>query len=624
MARRRSPKSLRRVWPLVASLIVTFAVTLVVGLAMTDTVVRWVFVRRLQSDNPDLRRQGQVYVCRHAGTDPELRRTMADLLLATDDDALQGAIVESLRCAGVWGPDMGEAWLEQLGRAVDAPEVGPRASVALALARAAMADHPVVDRPSVRVIVEDLVHDREALVRLLALRAAAAIGSSELTAESVRWLLKDESPEVRYHAAILSGVLARSGSGEPPRDLQEIDLGGVPLEPPAAFCAWLWAEEAMAPDRVVVPYKQLDAWSVLPAGLDFWPYAVAAKPGVNWDRWLDRAGRAGKDDPHRMGYWRAMLAAPPGSATTAMLLENVGRLGDQGGDSDAYIAAAVSRVAEHLPAPVWSGDPARFWRELAHFESLPPASTEITLTDQMPGLVRVAAVRASKATDPFDVLAMFDTDEPSVRRLAVLTAFDRLSSSEADKLIDRLLHTFDDSHRMAGALLAGLLGRADAIDRRLEREQAWVVQQYLKLGKMMAEPASQMAVDPVGLIARSDVDELDVVWALLHAGDRRGLDHLLDPLTGSSERLRSQLDQERFWPILKRYLPVGPQARFWMWADPALQRFQCDVLRTWYLAQARQMHFRPGTGQVGAVSDQHASSAATGSPASRDTLEQDP
>lgn len=530
----RQPKRGTKTWWLVASLVVTFAATLIVGLAMTDSVVRWVFLRRLQSDVPEVQHEGMVYVCRKAAADADLRKTLKRMLLDSDDESLRAAIVESLRCAGVWGPDFGEAWLAQLARTAEQESVSAKVAVAITLAETAMAGNPLAMNPMVDRILDQLLDADSPIVRILAMRARAAAGLPIDVA-----MTDDPTPAVAEHAMLL-------------RSLTDDD--------PATF----------VPD--------------LPS---FTPYAARNSQDAPWDQWLSAEG----DDPQtKLTQWRAVLSLPlevPGVDRLAQLSKLI-----KDSMPEPIAAAAVSRTMKFAAARdplVWTGKEDRILLELAMFESARPGEYPVEFSNDMPDLVRVFAVRAARDVDELDLLAMFDTTEPTVRRLAVLTAYDRLDDEARHQLADRLCHTFDDSARIAGALLAGLNGQTDLLAARLEREREWAVTQYLRLGQMMA--GVEVAIDADALIAREDIDELDVVWAMLHnpAHRKQGLMHLLDPLTGSSDVLRSQLDQQRFWPVLERYLPEDVP-EFWIWADPALQKFQCDVLRMWFLVHASTMN----------------------------------
>jgi hypothetical protein len=82
-----------------------------------------------------------------------------------------------------------------------------------------------------------------------------------------------------------------------------------------------------------------------------------------------------------------------------------------------------------------------------------------------------------------------------------------------------------------------------------------------------------------------------VYLAMLHSGLIDALDRLLDPL-GRAEGLRRTLDQQRFAPVLRRYLP-GEAPPFRLHADPLLQGFQADVLRDWYLLHRARLSFDP-------------------------------
>ncbi len=271
----------------------------------------------------------------------------------------------------------------------------------------------------------------------------------------------------------------------------------------------------------------------------------------------------------------------------------------QGEYADVIAAAAASGLApmfEQSPnvrqavQPIrWTGEDGRFFRELALLENLPAGSVDIAITQDMPDLVRVAAVRAAKDASEDQWLNTFDSDHAGVRHLAALAALRRLDRDKLQAIAKRLNRTFYDNERMGGAMLVGLAGLdANILRDRLSRERQWVVQQHVKLGLLML--GQDIDIDFDALLARSDMPRQSVMLAQIHTGRIEGLDTLFRPLSGDAGELRDMLDHQRFWPIVKRYLPDNAP-RFDLWADPALQQFQCDVLRTWYLMNRSRLNF---------------------------------
>jgi len=293
--------------------------------------------------------------------------------------------------------------------------------------------------------------------------------------------------------------------------------------------------------------------------------------------------------------WRSLLE--PGQSTETLL--EAYRDPPPGEQADVIAAAAASRLAPHfndnpqvqaaLEPVQWLGVEDRFFRELAVLENLPTGSVEFDMAQEMPGLVRAAAVRVARHVSEDDWLNAFDSEYAGVRHLAALAAMERLDRETLNTLARKLSRTFYDNERMGSAMLIGLAGLdARTLRDRLKRESVWVVKQHVRLGLLMiGEPID---VDFDALLLRSDMPRQSVIVAMLHTGRIEGFDQLLRPLSGDGGALRDELDRLRFWPMLKRYLP--PDApRFDTWADPATQQLQCDALRAWYLVNRSRLTF---------------------------------
>jgi len=211
-------------------------------------------------------------------------------------------------------------------------------------------------------------------------------------------------------------------------------------------------------------------------------------------------------------------------------------------------------------------------------------------------LAEASAVRVAKAVDELMLLNALESEAAAARHVAILSVIDRLPAEEIEPLARRLMRPFDPEARKAAALLVGASGgEPGLIGRWLEDESDWLVKQHQKLALVMLGRPPEAFV-PENLFVRRDVSRYAVIWTMLHAGRIDGLDELFDPLGPDSGLLRHGLDSERFWYVLRRYLP--PEAPgFDLWADPAVQQLQSDLLRSWYLMNRSRLRFDEAAGR---------------------------
>jgi len=587
---RSQPRRRFRRRPIVIGLLLV-PVSVLIVLAVDDDVERWMQLRRLQSADQSQRERAMNYVYRHIGEDPALRAAVARMVNDPDtSEATVERLIAVLRAARVWGPAYGDAWLAWLAERAAAAEPTARAHVARTLGRVGLAGHPVVERPGATALVERLLADDAASVRYLALRTAATLPAAA-RARLLAWMVEDEQPAIAKHAWILRRLSGAAGAATTP------EVGPTLYEQPLpAAQAALWAGGADAAwdvwrDRDTPP--TLRAFALYVLGEDAPARARAAMLELIRNAPRSSEGEAG------LLAWRAMLGVPLDAAATAALVAYYERAESVGEPADPLAAAAASRVPEALAAsptvePGWTGRAGRALRELAWYESLPAGSTPLEIDEAMPPLMRVAAAAADADLTPDEMHAALDAEPAAVRNLACLVAVDRLDAEAVAELADRLSHHFLDHRRMAGAMLIGLRGGpVDLLEARLEREHVWVVRQHLRLAAMMLGRDEQLVDQLPALLARDDVPTSSVHLAMLHTGLIDALDRLLDPL-GSAADLRQTLDQQRFAPVLRRYLPrEAPPFR--LHADPLLQGFQTDVLRDWYLLHRARLSFDPGT-----------------------------
>ncbi len=569
MARARASRRYRWAWLTVGGMFVALVAALAIGFALRDDVVRYVFMQRLASDDPNTRLQGAAYLCRHADTDAVVLAAAIDRL----DRAQRGgeaevadAIIRGLNCAAVWGADCGDVWVRHLDDRLDAGGIAARVGVALQLARAGLGGQPVAQRPLAAGVIARLLDDPNGVVRYHGLRAAAACDNAQRV-KLIRGATHDDEPTIRKHAWIMLGLAGA--------DVQRITARTVTTLEAPAMGAMFWADPIFAAG---VMNGSTDDGRMHPV----WVYPLRGTSAAPWGSWLAVAP-ARADAGRRATFWRAALGAPLDAQARRLLVEAVDQMADAGEPVDALAAAAVSRVADHVTPMRWTGREGYRLRELAWLESVAPRSIDMTITDELPDLVRALALRAAKGVSLDEAVLAFDSDLAAVRHLAVLHAAERFDDATLDQLIDRLVVTFYDNRIMGGAILAGYTGRsADLLADRLKREEGWRVRLHLKLGLFMQGRPADLRLKP--LLRQPEAPRLTLLWAMMHVGRIDALDALIAPLGGDDGALREALDADRFIGVLRRYLPaVRERAPFWVWADPALQRFQLDVLRDWYL-----------------------------------------
>jgi hypothetical protein len=187
---------------------------------------------------------------------------------------------------------------------------------------------------------------------------------------------------------------------------------------------------------------------------------------------------------------------------------------------------------------------------------------------------------------------LFEAEQPTLRDLAAHIARERFTPQQLQPLALDLIDGFDNNGRMGGAILAGLLPRNEKLVERLryraEYATDWIVKQHMHMGLVMQGQTVEQ-FDPAMLLLHRSVPPTTVMLSLLHSGRLDGIDWLLNPFGQSPVSLPLLLDQFRYEPVLRRYLPQMPP--FWIWADPKVQAFQADVIRDWYLLRRPALVF---------------------------------
>lgn len=628
-ASRRSP---RKLLFLAATLLATITIALALAIALGPVVQRERHVRMLRSADRQQRLDGMRYLINHADA-PALRRRLATLLARPDADPRTfAAVARAMRAADAWGPSAGAVWLHYLKHRADVGGPNVREAVAIELTRAGLSGAEAMGETLTIELIAGLMDDDAAAVRRLALRAAATLRPPDAD-PLIRDAMDDPERSIAYEAHLLAGW---NGEIDPMRTTAEDRAGGVPTAeqlaamPVDVAMAATWAATRKLPPtaapsikrRIASALKTAEAERVGPLDA-FIPYLLrtptrpppgeqpasahqAIEPHADQLAAMiagDETGETAASSFAVLKRWRAVLSLPIGDgATQTERLQRLGAFHREADDDklgDLLAAAAASRLAPRLDHDVarrtlqpigWTDQPNRFWRELAALENAPIGSVEIEVKPEMPPVFRAAAVRAARAPDDWDWLNAFDADEASVRHMAAFAAMDRLAPERLDALIEQLLRSSYRQEVLGGAVLAGLTGRrAELVRRQLKRADHWLVALHLKLALyMMGEPVE---FKPKTLLVRRDFPAHTVYLALMHTGDKAGFDRFFTPIEPEAPRAwRDELDRRRYWHTLRRYLPDRAPP-FWLWADRALQRFQIDALRAWYITRRSAMTF---------------------------------
>jgi len=237
------------------------------------------------------------------------------------------------------------------------------------------------------------------------------------------------------------------------------------------------------------------------------------------------------------------------------------------------------------PAPTVSlDDAAEAVKRLVKLEAMDEQSAPISITDDMPHLVRLQAVRVSTLAEPGDLLSVFDADQPTTRDLACLIARQRFDDDQCRTLAKQLVGSFVDNQRFAGAILGGMVPADEELmqflNTRAEQDTSWVMAQHYNLAlTMQGQPVQGFA--PAALLAHQKMPRTSVTLALMHMGQLDGVDWMLNPFGEPPVALHLLFDQLRYAPVLHHYFPRMP--RFDLWTDVEHQKQQVERIRDWYL-----------------------------------------
>src|SRR5690606_6752562 len=198
----------------------------------------------------------------------------------------------------------------------------------------------------------------------------------------------------------------------------------------------------------------------------------------------------------------------------------------------------------------------------------------------------------------------------AVRDLACVLAAQRLDPDQRLRLAGSLLRDLDNHARMAGAILVGLTGVRPTATLRSPRagdDQSGqqvdllgyvaeyphpVLHQMTRLAEWMLLPQLDEGSHYTGIamLSRPDLPTSSILLAMLHRGQPEAVDYLLVP-RGEPDLpfLQHLLIELRWWRVLRQYLR-DDAPELWLWGDAAVQSFQLELLREWWLLNRQ----RPG------------------------------
>ena len=579
------------------------------------SILRWRLARALASDD-DARRQTALSVlARHGDREPELAgRALA--MLGTASDARLIELQGALRDAGLWRrPTVDDgAWLRWLGLVAGDPDPLARREVPRELVEAP----DLAGDERVLAMLEALLRDPDADTRYAALVTVAelvsraqATGGDKLI-ELIARATGDESVPIARTAWVYLGLIRPARMPEP----------SWRHKPPEVAQAVIWASLRARPGEPAPAVEALRDHGAPSTVRAMAAYALHQSPAEAAREALiaviDRAP-GDMDDAALPVVWRALLAVPlgegagsPGRAAVRGFLSRCAPSDLDDPLREPLILAACHRCPEALEDPgfrathrQWADLGERPLLELALLEGLPEGSRETYVPQHPSDLIWVQAGRVLKHPTPGLFRPALSSGTSMMRDLAALTAARRFPREQAEALAGDLLKDFVEDGRRGGAMLAGLAGVRPKARYTLENppREVDLLEHVAGVNDHRTQVATRLAlwlqgrlqaIDPhltpevflnriEALLAQDDYDlRSTILMALLRKEPRRALDFLLNPRGQERIELVELFDQYRWWPVLRAHLPEEAPP-FWVWSDPALARFQVDVLREWYL-----------------------------------------
>ncbi len=614
---------------LIISLFVTTTLALPLALWLIPDIRRHLMLDGLTSADLPTRERALSYLVHRARFDDRLRDG-ALALLATSDEQNFVQLVNALDQAGCWKipPVPLPAYLRWLRLVLDDPNPSARISALQTLAE--LSEH--ADDPALLDLLTELANSTDADVRYNAVYILAELASAAGHTEPYRQLLEQRSADGQPTIAAAAIRLATwlEGDANPTRESWPTLAELLPL-PPEVAQARLWRAARRQPQHAEGLLTLLHNEQT-PAALRL---RVVSLLGQSTDPQAASAlaellRQPPPDDATLLLQWRALLSlarlndhrTPPAwlialapqaeleprwRPLLAAAAYQSGCLQLLGATPTAPTPPAAHDTTDTLDlAPRWD-----WLLRLALLESPAPLPIQPPIYPSDPDLLRLPSLARQPGAGVDLWPNLLSVDSAPRRDLGCLLAAAALDKSQQEALVERLLHSYDDRSRFAGALLAGLTGHgAVALEKRAADETNWMMRQMLRIslwmqGREVLEQDQPLDMPQLmeNLLTRGDAPATSVLLAMLQRGDARALRWLLDPRREFIEidpaaiharvdaaapvTLRDLLVDGRWWLVLRNYLPAEAPTLD-LWADMPEQQFQVDLLRDWYAAHRHQ------------------------------------
>jgi hypothetical protein len=583
----RKNKQPRWAWPLL-SLMATTLLAFPLSYLAIPHFARWHMLRKITSLDLSERELGLNYLIQRAPTDPQLVDGAIEKLNQADG-TLFIQIASALEQAHLWQrpPIPDDVWVRWLDMIRTDPSENTRI-----LAAQNFADVPdLADDPRVLQAIDTMLRDQAPNVRYNALVTTAMLSRHSHSPGNYAPLLAhasaDENPTIAKHAWIMIGLLG--WHLPPPPDWRN--------QTPEISEAFIWAITRLNPSNPDLAIQACIDSTLPESTRDMAIYALSMSDADAAIAALKKAAPPPFDGPHpsvtARGTWRAILALPPSAfepssdsqwalPEDALLFHKIETSAPPQPDFiHAFIYRTIRVTANR--ALILSATPHDPLRYLAALEGLTPGEITIPINEDVSDLIRFTTIAMTANPQENDLRPLFSSPVSIVRDLACTLAVDRFNNDQNSALAESLLRDYNDDAKRSGAVLAGLTNTQQRfLAKKMADEDVWDVKQIHRLGLWMQGNHPELEGVPEALLTRDDLPTSTILLAMLHRHHPAAMEFLFNPTGEENLDLDELLCLNRWWLILKRYLPADAPP-LWLWADPELRRFQIDVIRDWHL-----------------------------------------
>ena len=219
---------------------------------------------------------------------------------------------------------------------------------------------------------------------------------------------------------------------------------------------------------------------------------------------------------------------------------------------------------------------------IAHHAAIFAYLTDTPGVDAPAWLDQLPSAPADRSYDEAEIRRLLESPDAPLRDVGCVLAARDLPVDVQEALIEAYL-AGDTTRKITGALLAGVTGRKNAwLAEVLEEQSDWVAARGIWVGMWMHGKGPYGDFTPRSHLARDDLPRSSLIMALLSKPDADAYEALLNPVGEAPDDLIPLLEDYGWWRVLNHYLLEGAP-RWVPTDDPALQQYQADLLRDWYL-----------------------------------------